>query len=56
MSTQYRVKERKYIFEVLVEAQHFIVECGFKCSRLAHVALWLGALIGFEWFEDLAAQ
>ena len=36
-------------------AQQFIVECGFKCFGLAHVTLWLGAHIGFEWFEDLAA-
>ena len=46
----------KTFFEVLVGDRYFIVECGFKCSGLAHVTLWLGVYIGFEWFEDLEAQ
>ena len=40
--------EEKYTFEVLVRAQQFLVECGFKRFGLAHGAIWLGAHIGFE--------
>ena len=39
-----------------MRAQSFVVECGFKRFGLAHGTLWLGAHIGFEWFEDLATQ
>ena len=46
----------KTFFEVLVRAQQFVAECGFKRFGLAHGILWLGAHIGFEWFEDLATQ
>jgi hypothetical protein len=43
-------------FEVLGRAQSFVVECGFKRFGLAHGTLWWATHIGFEWFEDLAAQ
>ena len=40
--------EKTQFFEVLVRAQYFVVECGFKRFGLVHGTLWLATHISFE--------